>query len=120
MVALRAAFERTVADNQPEVDQCRLNYETRYALWNGQSADGKKHARESNGKNDPTPWDGASDLRVFLNDNVINYLVARSGLALKKANMVAVPVNGNDIERSEVVGTFMKWLINTQIPDSGS
>jgi len=117
MVALRAAFERTVSDNQPYVDQCRLNYETRYAIWNGQSADGKKNGREGDGKDGPTPWKGASDLRVFLNDTVINYMVARTGLALKKANMVAVPINGNDIERAEVVGTFMKWLINTQIPN---
>lgn len=117
MNALKVAFERTVSDNQPYVDQCRLNYETRYAIWNGQSADGKKHAREGNGKTDPTPWDGASDIRVYLNDNVINYLVARNGLALKKANMVAVPTNGNDIERAQVVGDFMKWLVNTQIPN---
>lgn len=117
MTALLWAYDRTMADNQPFVDQCRLNYETRYAIWNGQSADGKKHARESDGKEGPTPWNGASDLRVYLTDQAINYKVARNGLALKKATMVAVPVNGNDIERATVVANFMRWLINTQIPD---
>ena len=116
MKTVLTAFQQTVTDNQPFVDQCRLNYETRYAIWNGQSADGKKHARESGGKTDPTPWDGASDLRVYLTDSVIKYKIARFGLALKKSNMVAVPVNGNDIERAEVVGNFMRWLITTQIP----
>ena len=116
MKAVLEAFRTTVTDNQPFVDQCRLNYETRYAIWNGQSADGKKHAREGSGKTDPTPWDGASDLRVYMADSVIKYKIARYGLALKKATMVAVPVNGNDIERAEVVGNFMRWLISTQIP----
>jgi len=117
MIALRSAYQRTMNDNQPFVDQCRLNYETRYAIWNGQSSDGKKHAREGNGKSDPTPWDGASDLRVYLNDGVISYKVARNAIALKKANLVAVPVNGNDIERAKLVSNFMRWLINTQIPN---
>src|SRR5580704_6753778 len=66
VTALMAAFTKTMSDTQPFVDQWRLNYETRYAIWNGQAADGKKHARESGGKFDPTPWDGASDLRVYL------------------------------------------------------
>src|SRR6185295_10634024 len=73
--ALKGAFEKAVSDSQPYVDQCRLNYETRFALWPGQTADGKKHSREG-AKIDPTPWDGASDLRVYLVDNVINKKVA--------------------------------------------
>lgn len=116
MKAVLKAFGMTVSDCQPYVDQCRLNYETRYAIWNGQSADGKKHARESNGKTEPTPWDGASDLRVYLVDAAIRYKLARYGLALKKATMVAAPVNGTDIERAEVVGNFLRWLVSTQIP----
>lgn len=117
MTALLQAFTVTVADNQPFVDQCRLNYETRYAIWNGQSADGKKHSRESSGKADPTPWDGASDLRVYEVDKVINYKIARYGLALRKAHLIAQPVNGNDIERAQVVSDFMQWVIHTQIED---
>lgn len=116
MTAVLDAFRRTMTDNQPFVDQCRLNYETRFAIWNGQSSDGKKHSRESNGKNEPTPWDGASDLRVYLTDTAINYKIARNGLALHKATMTAIPVNGNDVERAETVGNFVKWMVNTQIP----
>lgn len=114
--ALKVAFEKTVTDSQPYIDQCRLNYETRYALWNGQSADGKKHAREG-AKIDPTPWDGASDLRVYLVDDIINKKVAMKRMAFRKANLVAVPVEGNDIKRAKVVSNFMRWLIQTQIPD---
>jgi len=113
---LKRAFEETVRNSQPFVDQCRLNYETRYAIWNGQSADGKKHAREGS-KTDPTPWDGASDLRVYLVDDAINKKIAMLCMAFRKANVVAVPVEGNDIKRSKIVGNFIRWLIQTQIPE---
>lgn len=113
---LKTAFEKTVRDAQPYVDQCRLNYETRYALWNGQTADGKKHSREGKAV-EPTPWDGASDLQVFLTDNIINKKVAMKCMALRKANLVAAPVNSNDQERASLVSTFMRWLIRTQIPE---
>ena len=86
--ALKYAFEDAVRNNQPYIDQCRLNYETRYAIWNGQSADGKKHSREGS-KTSPTPWDGASDLRVFLVDNIINKKVAMQYMAFKRANLSA-------------------------------
>ena len=111
---LKKAFEDCVRDNQPYIDQCRLNYETRFALWNGQSADGKKHAREGS-KVSPTPWDGASDLRVFLVDNIINKKVALQLMAFKRANLAAVPVESSDLNRAQSVSNFMRWLIQTQI-----
>ena len=112
---LSRAYNQCVADVQSYVDQCVINYQTRYALWNGQSADGKKHAREGS-KIDPTPWDGASDLRVYLADNIINKKAAMVCMGIRKANLVAVPVEGNDIKRAKVVSNFMRWLIRTQIP----
>lgn len=115
MNAMKAAFEKSVTDSRAYIDQCALNFQTRYALWQGQSADGKKHSREG-AKIDPTPWDGASDLRVYLTDNVINKKVAMLCMSVRKANLVATPVEGNDIKRARVVSNFMRWLIRTQIP----
>lgn len=113
--ALTYAFNKCVSDNSPFIDQCRQNFETRYAIWPGQSADGKKHAREG-AKIDPTPWDGASDLRVYLTDNVCLKKIAMMCMAVRKANLVAVPIEGNDIKRAKIVSNFMKWLVHTQIP----
>lgn len=114
--ALKRDFELCLSNLQPYVDQCRENYDTRYALWDGQSADGRKHAREG-AKTDPTPWDGASDLRVFLTDEAINAKVAMLCMAFRKAQLVAVPVEGNDLKRAKIVSNFMKWLVQTQIPE---
>jgi hypothetical protein len=115
--ALKKGFDACISDSQAYIDQCAQNYETRFALWAGQSADGKKHGRGEGGKTDPTPWDGASDLRVYLVDEAINSKVAMLCMAFRKANLVATPIEGNDLKRAKVVTSFMRWLIQTQIPE---
>lgn len=114
---LKISFQKTVADCQPYVAQCGVNYSSRFAIWGGQSADGKKHARGPQGQIEPVPWDGASDLRDYTIDNLINKKVALKCLALENANLVAVPVEGNDMKRAKVVSNFMRWIIKTQMPD---
>ncbi len=114
---LKKAFDDCIAGLQPYCDQTRINLETRYALWPNQSSDGKKHARAGNGQPEPVPWDGASDLRVFLTDEAINCKVALQCTAFRKANIVAVPIEGNDIKRAKVVSNFMRWLVQTQIQE---
>jgi len=114
---LKYQFQKCTGDNQPYITQTSQNYATRYAIWGGQSADGKKHSRGPNGQIEPIPWDGASDLRVYLVDNIINDKVAMILEAINKASLVAQPVEGNDIARAKQVSTFMKWMMETQMPD---
>lgn len=113
---LKAAFQKCTTDNQSYQTQTALNACSRFAIWGGQSADGKKHSRGPNGQTDPVPWDGASDLRVYLIDNLINDKVAMILEAINKASLVAQPVEGNDIKRSKEVTLFMRWLLE-QMPD---
>lgn len=115
---LSKTFNTCIANLQGFTDQCQENYNTRYALWSGQSADGKKHAREG-AKIDPTPWDGASDLQVFLTDEAIISKVAMLSMAFRRAGISATPVEGNDIKRAKTVANFMRWLVQTQIPEVG-
>lgn len=112
---LKTAFNDCILNQQGFVDQCRLNYTTRYCLWPGQSSDGKKHSREGS-KVDPTPWDGASDLRVYEVDGAINRKVALLRTAFKRANIIASPVEGNDFKRAKMVSNFLKYLVRTKIP----
>lgn len=114
---LKKSYEDCLLSVQPYIDQTRINFETRYALWPNQSSDGRKHARAGDGQPEPVPWDGASDLRVFLVDETINAKVAMKCAAFRKANIVANPVEGNDIKRAKVVANFMRWLVQTQIPE---
>jgi len=114
--ALRLSFENTVRDCSAFVSQCRLNFETRYAIWNGQSADGKKHAREG-ADLDPTPWDGASDMKNYISDQIVNEKVAMQCMAFKRSNLEAVPIQGADITRARDVSNFMRWLVYSQVPE---
>jgi hypothetical protein len=54
----------------------QTNEEVRYALWAGQTCDGKKHDQEisaaTGGREKAFPFDGASDTRIFMADEVIN------------------------------------------------
>lgn len=115
--ALKKAFEDCVIGNSPYIDQCRQNFRTRYAIWDNQSSDGKKHARAGQGQPEVVPWDGASDLRVYQADEVVNGKVSMLSTAFRKANVVAVPVEGNDLKRAKTVSNFMRWLIQTQVPE---
>lgn len=115
ITVLKTAFEDTVRDCASYNAQCRQNYETRFAIWSGQSSDNKKHSREGSDP-EPTPWEGASDMRVYEVDHAINYKVALYSMARRKANLIAVPINSGKIERAKVVSNFMRWLINTQVP----
>lgn len=114
---VKKAFEDTVNNNQPYADQCQQNYQVRYALWPGQTADGKKHGRGGTNQTEVVPWDGASDLRVYLTDEAINSKVAMICTAYRKAKLVAVPVEGNDLKRARLVTNFLQWLTKTQIPE---
>jgi hypothetical protein len=114
---LKSSFDTCVTNLSPYRTQTAQNYSTRFAIWPGQSADGKKHSRGAQGTPDPVPWDGASDLRVYLTDNLINDKVAMILEAINKASLVAQPVEGNDIKRAKQVSTFMRWMIKTQMPD---
>jgi hypothetical protein len=113
---LKAAFDNAVVNNQSFKDQAYNNYFVRYALWNGQSADGKKHSRDGYAAK-PVPWDGASDLRVYLVDEAICTKVAMLRMAFKRANLIAVPVNGHDLKRARIVSDFLRWLKESQMPD---
>lgn len=112
---LKGDFERVITDSQAYQQQCYLNFQTRFSIWDGQSYDGRKHAREG-AKVDPTPWDGASDLRTYLVDEAVNSKIALYLTSFRKANIVAIPVEGNDIKRAKTVTNFVRWLIRTQVP----
>lgn len=115
---LKKAFEDTVTSVSPFCDQCNSNFRVRYALWDNQSSDGKKHARAGSGQPDPTPWDGASDLRVFLADEAINGKVALYSNAFRRANVSATPIESGDWAKAATASNFMRWLIHTQVPNT--
>ena len=73
----RAHTDRRMTNRVQEADN------TRFAFWNGQSSDGKKHAADIGQQ--PFPWEGASDTRIRLADEVCNFMVNLGTSAVSKA-----------------------------------
>lgn len=119
MLRLSKAYQETVTDLNPRIRQDELNYDTRHCVWPGQSQDQRKNSVRS-GDTQPFPWKGASDLRVHVVDEIINHGVAIDVMALAKANVRAVAVEGGDLAKAAIVSNFMRWLVlsqMTELPD---
>ena len=68
---LREEFAYTLNERNANVfARARLNHETRYCVWPGQSEDGRKWTPRP-GEDEVFPWPGASDARVNLVDKYI-------------------------------------------------
>jgi len=114
IVELSAAYEETRADLSGFIGQQQKNFKTRFALWNGQSEDGRNWRRGKN-NTDPVPFPGSSDKQVFVVDDLIRTEVALKMNALRKSSVVAMPVEGNDIRRAGIISLTLKWLKNQKV-----
>jgi len=65
--------------------------DTRYCRWNGQTNDGRKYSKYTG--SDVFPWEGASDMRPFFVDDIVNDDVDIMRTADKNCHMQTVPVN---------------------------
>ncbi len=111
---LQDSYKNTLADLGAWVDQSRLNFEVRHNIWPGQSNDQRKHGPEND---PPFPWEGASDLKTFIVDDIINTAVSGLTSALQRSRFTAIPVEASDTRRSKLVTDFMTWLIKSQITE---
>lgn len=87
---------------------------TRFAIWDGQSPDGRKHKDNNDGR-PAFPFEGASDVRLRLADMIVNERV----LVLTAAAMRNMPkVNALDSFNQPLgtkLTTLMKWVIKNML-----
>lgn len=86
----------------------------RYCRWDGQTEDGRKWAT-SQGEDKALPWDGASDTRYPLADDIINGLVDLQTTAFTRATLKVSPQGLEDAEKSGSANTLMDWLLNARL-----
>lgn len=104
---LTHAYEDTIRELGTYFDLCRESYEDRHSWWPGQTRDLKKQGAAA------FPWKGASDIEIHLIEERIRYLIALDMNALQRSNVVANPVQADDIAKSEIVSSFMKWMTSS-------
>jgi len=111
--ALAQAYQETRSDLGEFMEQRQDDFDQRFQIWPGKSRDNRKHTRAGDGE--PFPWDGASDLSCHLIDDVIRSHVGMLMSVLKRANLVATPVESEDVARASVVQNFMKWMMQVKM-----
>lgn len=88
---------------------------TRYCRWQGQSDDGKKWSSNQPHGKMAFPWDGASDTRIPLADEVVNGLVDVCSTAFWRSMLRVSPTNVRTIDTSVTAHSLMDWVMNQKL-----
>jgi hypothetical protein len=82
----------------------------RLAKWDGQSDDGKKWDTNLGNGTPAFPWNGASDVRCYQADEVINESVAIKVGAFWKSDVRVEGVEPSDLGPASSSTRFMEWM----------
>lgn len=108
--------EHTDAVGNSRLISCsRLNQDTRYAVWPGQSPDGRKWVPKEAGAA-IFPWRGAADSRVMLADEQIRTDTAILMSIFWRMRTIVNATEANDAKQSTQLTQFLRWQKYTQIP----
>jgi hypothetical protein len=113
---LEKELREAVDDANAYICRCGDSYDTRWCLWAGQTPDGRKR-RDALGK-EPFPWEGASDTRIRIADEVINDNALIVVSALQRARLQGVPVESGDARAAAAMTTFLKRLMTTEMSET--
>jgi hypothetical protein len=102
-------IQEAEADVSGFLEKKQSNYQTRHAIWAGQSADGRKH-QAALGKA-AFPWESASDHRCRYSDALTNEAVALLVNAFFKAKIQLQPVESSDAAAKVAAETALKWML---------
>ena len=86
----------------------------RYCRWPGQTEDGKKW-NDANRSKPAFPWDGASDTRIPLADEVINGLVDLCSTAFWRSMLRVSPTNVSQLDQAVTAHNLMDWAMNARM-----
>ena len=105
---LRTELEQIMTDGLEVWQRQEEARAVRFNVWEGQSADGRKHAASMG--EDPLPFEGASDARIPAVDSVIGDKVALAKQAIFRAQVQATPVEPSDAPKAASVTALLRWL----------
>jgi len=106
---LREEFAYTLNERNSNVfARARLNHETRYMVWPGQSEDGRKWV-PARGQDEVFPWPGASDARPNLVDGMIRKHVGFLMLLWDKMKPKVFGTQVNDDKWASLMTNYLGW-----------
>lgn len=96
-------------------DRQQRNVDTRLCFWDGQSEDGRK--RQAAMGVEPFPWEGASDTRIRLADEIVRDRVRVMKAAARSARVRVNAIGAEDQARAGRVLQTLRWMLDTQIAE---
>ena len=102
-------YRRTL-DEGTTLNDVRDAEDTRFARWTGQSDDGKKWSANLPEGKTAFPYEGASDCRVYLADQIVGDCVDMLTVAHTRADLRVNPVDLTDAEPAAAATTLMNWV----------
>ena len=90
-----------------------VNSKVRYARWDGQAEDGRKH--EANLGVAPFPFEGASDARVRLSEIITNAETRTLRNAAKRSKLRIKGTEISDWGQASKSTTLLDWMVNSKM-----
>jgi hypothetical protein len=87
--------------------------DTRYCRWNGQTNDGRKYSKYTGAE--VFPWEGASDMRPFFVDDLVNDDIDVMRMADKNCHMQTVPVNSAFQQMATSQTAVIDYVVRAQM-----
>lgn len=103
---LLTEFNLATSDSGLLLKRKTIAEEARYCLWNNQNDDGKKHDVDGE---QAFPWDGASDTRIRLADEVVVERTAVLKTAFARANFSAIGIEMADMKAANAASKGLEW-----------
>src|SRR5688500_4805496 len=108
---IRTELEQCLRDSSVFAAQYERDHLTRFCLWKGQSADARKWHKRHGGAGKAKPWDGASDVRPFVTDEIIIDQVDTMMLAWQRSTVQVTALNTTKLDWSTRVSRFASWQL---------
>lgn len=112
---LRHELQRSITEAGTYLDQYRFDFETRFCLWDGQSRDGRRWQENLGTDRKVRPFDGASDVRTFTVDEIINEQVDTMLCAFWRAQFQVTAVQTTQLDWSTKVTALLQWLMRNHM-----
>jgi hypothetical protein len=93
------------------------DFDTTFALWPGQSEDGRAwdETRKGAGLTEAFPWNGASDSRNFLTDGLIAEQTRIMLAAVRRSRVQTTAVRTGTSASAQTASTLLTWMFYTHL-----
>ena len=112
---IQESLDTCLRDCSPFLEQYRHDFEQRFCLWRGQSRDGRRWQENLDAAEKVRPWDGASDVRTFTGDEIVNSRVKLKMAAWRRAQPQVTALRSANLDLSNQVTRLLQWRFRTHL-----